>query len=315
MSPSTTNLKAVTEFILTGYSTNENMYILYSVLFILIYFFALMENVLIIMIITLDKHLCSPMYFFLKNLSFLDLCLVTFTIPKSIANSLTHSNSISFLGCVAQVFLLIFLATVELNLLIVMLFDRYAAICHPLHYKVIMNVNMCVQLTDVSWLGGSLIAIMHTAGTFFLSYCASNVIHQFLCDITQLLAISCSENMIREIVPILINVVLAICCFIFIIVSYVYIFSTVKKMPSTERQSKAFSTCLPHLIVIMLFLSTGFSAYLRPFSQAPSIFDLVISMFYTMAAPTFNSMIYSPRNNAIKKSLGMLLKGLFTQNH
>ncbi|XP_017502664.3 olfactory receptor 14A16-like [Manis javanica] len=315
MSASTTNLTAVTEFILIGFSTNENMHMLHSGLFILIYFFALMENVLIIMIITLDKHFCTPMYFFLKNLSFLDLCLVTFTIPKSIANSLTHSDSISFPGCVAQVFLLMFLATAELNLLTVMCFDRYAAICHPLHYEVIMNVNMCVQLTAMSWLGGVLIAIMHTAGTFSLSYCGSNVVHHFFCDIPQLLAISCSENIIREIVPILISVVLDICCFIFITVSYAYIFSTVKKMPLTEGQSKAFSTCLPHLIVIVLFLSTGFSAYLRPISQTPSIFDLVISVFYTMAPPTFNPMIYSLRNNAIKKSLGMLLKGLFTQNH
>ena len=255
------------------------------------------------------------MYFFLKNLSFLDLCLVTLTIPKSIANSLTRSDSISFPGCVAQVFLLVFLATAELNLLTVMCFDRYAAICHPLHYEVIMNVNMRVQLTAVSWLGGGLIAIMHTAGAFSLSYCGSNVVHHFFfCDTPQLLAISCSENIIREIVPILISVVLDICCFIFITVSYAYIFSTVKKMPSTG-QSKAFSTCLPHLIVIVLFLSTGFSAYLRPISQAPSIFDLVISVFYTMAPPTFNPMIYGLRNNAIRKSLEMLLKGLFTQKH
>nr|XP_036863226.1 olfactory receptor 14A16-like [Manis javanica] len=315
MSPSTTNLTAVTEFILIGFSTNENMHMLHSVLFTLIYFFALMENVLIIMIITLDKRLCTPMYFFLKNLSFLDLCLVTFTIPKSIANSLTHSDSISFPGCVAQVFLLVFLTTAELNLLTVMCFDRYAAICHPLHYEVVMNVNMRIQLTAVSWLGGGLIAIMHTASTFSLSYCGSNVVHHFFCDIPQLLAISCSENIIREIVPILISVVLDICCFIFIIISYVYIFYTVKKMPSTEGQSKAFSTCLPHLIVIVLFLSTGFSAYLRPISQAPSIFDLVISVFYTMAPPTFNPMIYSLRNNTIKKSLEMLLKGLFTRKH
>ncbi|KAI5170466.1 Olfactory Receptor 14A16 [Manis pentadactyla] len=249
MSPSTTNLTAVTEFILIVFSTNENMYILHSVLFILIYFFALMENVLIIMIITLDKRLCTPMYFFLKNLSFLDLCLITFTIPKSIANSLTHSNSISFPGCVAQVFLLVFLATAELNLLTVMCFDCYAAICHPLHYEVIMNVNMRVQLTAVSWLGGGLIAIMHTAGTFSLSYCGSNVVHHFFCDIPQLLAISCSENIIREIVPILISVVLDICCFIFIIVSYVYIFSTVKKMPSTEV---AFPSLVGNALMILL---------------------------------------------------------------
>ncbi|XP_042639086.1 LOW QUALITY PROTEIN: olfactory receptor 14A16-like [Orycteropus afer afer] len=305
-----TNLTVVTEFILMGFSANQAMYILHSVLFSLSYLCALMGNILIIMITTLDQYLHTPMYFFLKNLSFLDLCLISVTIPKSIINSLTQNNSISFFGCVAQVFLVLFSAAAELFLLTVMSFDRYAAICHPLHYDVIMNRVMCLHMAAVSWLGGGMIAVMHTAGTFsILSFCKSNIIHQFFCDIPQLLAISCSENLLREILPILISVVIDFCCFIFIIFSYIYIFSTVKKIPSTEGQSKAYSTCFPHLAVVVLFLSTGFIAYLKPTSESPSISDLIITVFYTIVPPTFNPIIYSLRNKAMKKALGMLIKG------
>lgn len=164
----------------------------------------------------------------------------------------------------------------------------------------------CVQLTAVSWLGGDLIALMHAVGTFSLSYYGSNIIHQFFCDIPQLLAISCSENLMREIVPVLISVVLDICCFIYIIISHVNIFSTVKKIPSTAGQLKAYCTWLPHLIVVVLFLFTGIFAYLKPTSRIPSISDLLISILYTMVPPTFNPIIYSLRNNTMKMSLQML---------
>lgn len=273
-----------------------------------------MGTVLVTMIPAPDHRLRTPMYFLLKNLSFVDLCLISATAPKSIANSLTHSNSISSLECISQVFLIAFSGTTELHLLTVTCFDRYAAICRPLHYEVIMSENMCVQLAAVSWLGGSLIAVMHTVGTFSLSYCGSNVVHHFFCDIPQLLAISCSENLIGEIVPILVSVVLDICCCIFIIISYVCIFSTVKKIPSAEGQSKAYSTCLPHLVVVVLFLYTGIFSYLKPTSQNLSISNLLISVFYILVPPTFNPIIYSLRNNAMKMSLGMLLKGVFTKN-
>ncbi|XP_030897860.1 olfactory receptor 14A16 [Leptonychotes weddellii] len=313
MPPTPTNLTVVIEFILMGFSTNKNICIFHLVLFFFIYFCALMGNVLIIMITILDQNLHTPMYYLLNNLSFLDLCLISVTIPQSVANSLSHSNSISFTGCIVQVFLVVFSATTELYLLTAMCFDHYAAICHPLHYEIIMNKDMCVQLTGVSWLGGGLIALMHTVGTFSLSYCGSNIVHQFFCDIPQLLAISCSENLMIEIVPILISVVLDICCFIYIIISYVNILSTVKKIPSREGQSKAYCTCLPHLVVITLFLFTGIFAYLKPASGIPSISDLLISMFYTMVPPTFNPIIYSLRNNAMKTSLQRLLKKTFTK--
>ncbi|XP_037673580.1 olfactory receptor 14A16-like [Choloepus didactylus] len=303
------NKTTVTEFILMGFPTNQSVSILHSVLFSFIYFWSLMGNVLIIMITTLDQHLHTPMYLFLKNLSLMDLCLISTTVPKSIFNSLTHKNTISFLDCVTQVFLVFLLATAELLFLTAMSFDRYAAICHPLHYEVIMDTGTCVQMAAASWLGGGLSAVMHTASTFSLSFCGSNVVRQFFCDIPQLLAISCSENLVREFVPILISVVLGFCCFIFITVSYIYIFSTVKKIPSTEGQSKAYSTCIPHLLVIVLFLSTGCIAYLKPTTGSPSISDLVISVFYTVVPPTLNPIIYSVRNKAVKNALRRLILG------
>ncbi|XP_037374509.1 olfactory receptor 14A16-like [Talpa occidentalis] len=306
------NLTAVTEFVLLGFPTQGTIGILHPLLFSLVYLCALLGNGLIVLITTLDRHLHTPMYFFLRSLSFTDLCLITTTVPKSIANSLRHSNSISFAGCVFQVFMMIISVGTEMYLLTVMSFDRYAAICHPLHYDVIMSRDRCVQLTAVSWLGGGLYAVMHTAGTFSLSFCGSSVVHQFFCDVPQLMAISCSGNLINELVPILITSVLSICCFIFVIISYVHIFSAVRKIPSTEGKAKVYSTCLPHLLVVMLFLCTGFFAYLKPISDTPSMSDLVISMFYTMLPPTFNPIIYSLRNKALKTAVGRVIKGQFS---
>ncbi|XP_037374322.1 olfactory receptor 14A16-like [Talpa occidentalis] len=312
MAPGLTNLTAVTELVLLGFPTQGNMGFLHALLFSLVYLCALLGNRLIILITTLDQHLHTPMYFFLRSLSFSDLCLLSATVPKSIANSLRHSSSISFPGCVLQVFMVILSADAELTLLTVMSLDRYAAICHPLHYDVIMSRDRCVQLTAVSWLGGGVISLINTAGTFSLSYCASSVVHQFFCDIPQLLAISCSGNLINELVPMLIGVTLDLGCFIFIVISYVHIFSAVRKIPSTEGKAKAYSTCLPHLLVVVLFLSTAFFAYLKPTSGTPSMSDLVISMFYTVVPPTFNPIIYSLRNQAMKSAVGRLMKGRYT---
>ncbi|XP_037355027.2 olfactory receptor 14A16-like [Talpa occidentalis] len=313
MAPGVTNLTAVTEFVLLGFPTQGTMGFLHPLLFSLVYLCALLGNGLIVLITTLDRHLHTPMYFFLRNLSFSDLCLISATVPKSIVNSLRHSSSISFPGCVVQVFMLVISGAAEFHILVAMSLDRYAAICHPLHYDVLMSRDRCVQLTAVSWLGGGLYAVMNTAGTFSLSYCGSNVVHQFFCDIPQLLAISCSGNLMNELIPILIDMVLIICCFIFIVISYVHIFSAVRKIPSTEGKAKAYSTCLPHLLVVVLYLFTGFFAYLKPTSGTPSMSDLVISMFYTVVPPTFNPIIYSLRNQAMKSAVGRLMKGRLTK--
>ncbi|XP_057564383.1 olfactory receptor 14A16 [Hippopotamus amphibius kiboko] len=301
------NISVVTEFLLLGFSGPWRFQFLQAGFLIVIYLAALMGNGLIITITSLDPRLHTPMYFFLKNLSLFDICLISAVVPKTVINSLTHRNSISFLSCVAQVFLVPFSAVAELFLLTAMSIDRYAAICHPLHYEVIMNRGMCVQVVALSWLSGGLLSVMHTAGTFSLSYCGLNKIRQFFCDIPQLLAIACSKNITSEIVLILMNAVLDFCCFTCIVISYIYIFSTVKKIPSTEGQSKAYSTCLPHLAVVTLFLSTAFIAYLKPILESTSFIDLILSSFYILLPPSLNPIIYSLRNKAMKAGLDKLL--------
>ncbi|XP_032700263.1 LOW QUALITY PROTEIN: olfactory receptor 14A16-like [Lontra canadensis] len=300
------NVSVVTEFLILGFSDPWSLQLLQSVFFTVIYLLAMVGNGLIISITSLDPCLNTPIYFFLRNLSLFDLCLISAVVPKIIVNSLTHSNSLSFFGCVTQVFLVPFSAGAELFLLTVMSIDRYAAICHPLHYEVIMKRGTCVQMVALSWLSGGLVSVIHTAGTFSLSYCGINEIQQFFCDIPQLLAITCSENITAEIVLILINAVLDFCCFICITVSYFYIFSTVSKIPST-KQSKTYFTCLPHLAAVVLFVSTAFFAYLKPILGCASFTDLVLSSFYILLPPSLNPIIYSLRNKAMKTSLGKLI--------
>ncbi|XP_049725947.1 olfactory receptor 14A16-like [Elephas maximus indicus] len=301
------NISAVTEFLLVGFSGPWKLQLLQAGTSIVIYLAALMQNGLIITITTLDPCLHKPMYFFLRYLSLFDLCLISAVVPKAIVNSLTHSNYISFLGCVIQLFLVIFSATTELFLLTAMAIDRYAAICHPMHYEVIMNRAKCVQMASLSWLSGGLMCVIHTAVTFSLSYCGVSEIQQFFCDIPQLLAISCSEYIFAEIALILINAVLDFCCFVCIIISYICIFSTVRKIPSIEGQSKAYSTCLPHLAVVVLFLSTAFGAYLKPILGSASFNDLILSALYIVLPPSLNPIIYSLRNEAMKVGLEKLI--------
>ncbi|XP_006877592.1 PREDICTED: olfactory receptor 14A16-like [Chrysochloris asiatica] len=309
------NMSVVTEFVLMGFAGPRKLQILQAGVFIVIYLAALMGNGLIITITSLDPCLHTPMYFFLRNLSLFDICLISAVVPKTIVNSLTNSNCISHLGCVTQVFLVTFSAATELLLLTMMSIDRYAAICHPLHYEVIMNRGTCVQMASLSCLSGGLMSMIHTVGTFSLSYCEFNEIQQFFCDIPQLLAISCSENITAEIVLILINAVIDICCFICIIISYTYIFSTVRKIPSTEGQSKAYSTCIPHLSVVVLFLSTAFAAYLKPILASVSFTDLILSAFYIMLPPSLNPIIYGLRNKAMKVGLGKLTIKFFSKEN
>ncbi|KAM9237294.1 LOW QUALITY PROTEIN: olfactory receptor 14A16-like [Dugong dugon] len=269
------DISLVTKFLLVSFPGLWKLQFLQARIFIVIYLAARVENALIITIISLDPCLHKPMYFF-RNLSLFDLCLISAVVPKAIINSLTHTNYISFLGCVAQVFLVIFSATAELFLLTTVSVDCYAAICHPVHYDVIMNKGKCVQIASLSWLISGLIPVKHTAVTFSLSFCRVNEIQQFFCDIPQWLAISCSEYIIAETVFVLINAVLDFCCFVCIVVSYLNIFSTVRKVPSTEGQSKAYSTCLPHLAVV-LFLSIAFGAFIKPFLGSASFTDLILS--------------------------------------
>ncbi|XP_072494542.1 olfactory receptor 14A2-like [Notamacropus eugenii] len=301
------NLTMVTGFLLIGFSNIWELQVLYAILFLLIYLVALMGNLLIFTLISLDEHLHSSMYFFLKNLSFLDLCLISTTLPKSITNSLSHHHSISFMGCVLQVFLVIFFAASELFLLTMMSYDRYVAIYQPLHYEVIMTRGICMKMATVSWLIGGLFGALYSASTFTLPFCGSKEIQQFFCDVPALLRISCSETHIALDFTMAFGFGLGIFCFIYITISYSHIFSTVLKIPATEGRSKAFSTCLPHLIVLMVFIITAAIVYLKPPQESDSVIVLFLSIIYTVVPPTLNPVIYSLRNKDIKSSLRKLI--------
>ncbi|XP_028913094.1 olfactory receptor 14A16-like [Ornithorhynchus anatinus] len=305
------NVTIVTAFLLLGFSEVQELQLVHAMLFLLVYLAALVGNLLIVTITNLGWRLHTPMYFFLRHLSVLDLCLISITVPKSIHNSLINNRSISFLGCVLQVFFALSSVFTELVILTVMSYNRYVAISHPLHYEVVMNRGACVKMTTASWLSWVLSAELHTASTFSFSFFGSNVVGQFFCDIPQLLTISCSPDLLSEVVPICVNVAFDFCCFIGIIVSYIHIMATVLRMPATEGWNKTFSTCLPHLIIITISLSTGFFAYLKAPLDSPSVMDLLLSMFYTVVPPTLKPLIYSLRNRDLKVTMGKFLKGKF----
>ncbi|CAM5153556.1 unnamed protein product [Eretmochelys imbricata] len=297
----------LTEFLLLGFSDVQELQILHFVVFLLIYLAALMGNLLILMVVALNHHLHTPMYFFLMNLSILDLGSISVTIPKSMANSLTNTRVISYPGCVAQVFLFFLFTAADFALLTIMAYDRYVAICQPLHYESIMNRGACVQMAASAWITGIVYSSLHTGNTFRLHFCQSNVINQFFCEIPQLLKLACSDSYLSEIGLLAFSVFLSLNCFVFIIVSYVQNFKTVLRIPSEQGRHKAFSTCLPHLTVVSLLLSTGFFAYLKSTSNSASGLDLMVAVLYSVVPPVMNPIIYSMRNMEIKAALKKLI--------
>ncbi|KAM7149998.1 olfactory receptor 14C36-like [Macrochelys suwanniensis] len=255
------------------------------------------------------------MYFFLVNLSIIDLGSISVTIPKSTVNSLINSSSISYAGCVAQVFFLIFFMGADFSLLTIMAYDRYVAICQPLHYERVMNRRACVQMAASAWITCIVYASLHTGNTFRLPFCQSNVINQFFCDIPQLLKLTCSDSYLSELGAIAFSVLLGLSCFGFIIVSYVQIFKAVLRIPSEQGQRKAFSTCLPHLTVISLFLFTVIFDYLKFTSSSASSLDLLVGVLYALVPPMMNPIIYTMRNKEIKAALKkLILWRLFTKS-
>ncbi|XP_062954179.1 olfactory receptor 14J1-like [Cynocephalus volans] len=301
------NLTSVSGFILMWFPDEHKFQILHVLLFLVTYLLALTGNLLIITIITLDRHLQSPMYYFLKHLSLLDLCFISVTVPQSIANSLMNNGYISLGQCILQVFFFIALASSEVAILTVMSYDRYIAICQPLQYEAIMDSSTCRSAVIAVWIAGGLSGLMHTAINFSIPLCGQRVIHQFFCDVPQMLKLACSSEFINEISVAAFTTSIALICLISIVLSYIHIFSTVLKISSAEGRTKIFSTCLPHLFVVTFFLSAAGFEFLRPPSDSPSAMDLMFSIFYTVVPPTLNPVIYSLRNKALKAGLRKVL--------
>ncbi|XP_008835822.1 olfactory receptor 14K1-like [Nannospalax galili] len=302
-----TNHTVVTDFFLMEFSESKKLRVIGGFLFLLIYLVSLVGNTFIIMLIAVDHSLHTPMYFFLKNLSFLDVCLISVTVPELILNSLSHRSTISFPGCVCQVFFGIFFGTSEVSLLTAMSYDRYVAICHPLHYDAIMNKEVCVQMVAASWLFGSLFGFLYSYGSFSLSFCGSRKVPKFFCDVPSILKISCSKMHVTIDISVIFGLMYGFFCLVSIEFSYVCIFNTVLRLPLLQGRSKAFSTCMPHLIVITTFFVTAVIAYLKPVPDSPHLLDFLISVLYSVMPPCMNPIIYSLRNKEIKAALCNIL--------
>ncbi|KAM6238447.1 olfactory receptor 14I1-like [Porphyrio hochstetteri] len=300
------NQSTVTEFLLLGFSNTQEMQILHFILFLLIYLIGLVENFLIIVVIAVSNHLHTPMYFFLMNLSILDLSTISVTLPKSIGNFLLNTTTISYSDCAAQVFFFHVFGAADLALLTVMAYDRYIAICKPLYYKTIMKRTSCICMAASAWLICIPYAALHTGNTFHLSFCKSNIIDQFFCEVPELLKLSCSHSYFSEAGVLSFSFLLVVICFAFISVSYIQIFTVVLRIPVKAKRRKTFSTCIPHLIVVSLFVSTGSFAYLKPVSNSPSALDLTTSFLYSVLPSVINPVIYTIRNNDIKSGMQKL---------
>ncbi|XP_015745459.1 olfactory receptor 14A16-like [Python bivittatus] len=296
------NHSIVTEFLLMGFSDDYDMQALHFVIFLSVYLMAVVGNILIIIAVALDHHLHSPMYFFLANLSFLDVCYISTTVPKSIAVSITKNNVISFAGCVVQVFLVVTFVGGELFLLTIMAYDRYVAICHPLQYNMIMNWSACIQMAAAAWISTLIHAMLETSLTFRVTFCGSNKIGQYFCDMPLLQKISCSDTKVHQIITMVIAVNGSTFCIGLLLVSYGYIFSAVLKIPSVQARYKVFSTCTPHLTVFSLFMTTVIFSYMIPKTLSTPIVDLVSACLYTVLPPVLNPIIYCLRNKDVQKS-------------
>ncbi|XP_063178193.1 olfactory receptor 14A16-like [Chroicocephalus ridibundus] len=305
------NGSSITQFLLLAFADTWELQLLHFGLFLGIYVAALLANGLIIGAIACDHHLHTPMYFFLLNLALLDLGSISNTVPKAMANSLWDTRAISYAGCVAQVFFFVFCAATEVYLLTVMSYDRYVAICKPLHYGTLLGSRACVHMAAAAWGTGFLTALLHTANTFSLPLCQGNAVGQFFCEIPQILRLSCSDAYLREAGLLILSALLVFGCFVFIVLSYVQIFRAVLRIPSEQGQHKAFSTCLPHLAVVSLFISTGIFSHLKPPSISSPSLDLVMTVLYSVVPPAVNPLIYSMRNQELKESISKVVYWMF----
>ncbi|KAM3821149.1 olfactory receptor 14I1-like [Vipera latastei] len=286
-------------FLLLEFSKIWKLQTTYGILLLILYLMIVTGNLLIIIAVVFDHHLHIPMYFFLMNLAMQDIGSITVIIPKSLLNSLMNTEAISYSGCLCQVFFFVFFVMSHLLLLGVMAYDRYVAICNPLHYEMMMNKKVCVQMATNAWMGGLFYSALYTGNLFTMEFC-SRVINQFFCDIPQLLQISCSDSYFTKFWTLIFGSCLGFIQFAVIAFSYVQIFREVFRIPSSQGKQKALSTCLPHLTVICLFAVSGTLAYFSPTSTTSSALYPFISIFYCVVPPLLNPLVYSLRNKELK---------------
>ncbi|KAM3669148.1 olfactory receptor 14A16-like [Ammospiza maritima maritima] len=308
------NSSSIRHFLLLALADTPQLQLLHFCLLLGISLAALLGNGLIISAIACGHHLHTLMFFFLLNLALTDLGSICTTVPKAMHNFLWDTRDISYTGCAAQLLFFVFFISAELSLLTIMRYDRYVSICKPLHYGTLLGSRACAHMAAAAWASGFLNALLHTANTFSLPLCRGNGLGQFFCEIPQILKLSCYKSYLRELGLLVLSGFLFFACFVFIVFSYVQIFRAVLRIPSEQGRHKAFSTCLPHLAVVSLFLSTGFFAYLKPPSISSPSLDLALSLLYSVVPPSLNPLIYSLRNQELKEALRKLIV-LYFQKH
>ncbi|KAM6988715.1 olfactory receptor 14A16-like [Passerculus sandwichensis] len=308
------NSSSISHFLLLALADTRQLQLLHFCLLLGISLAALLGNGLIISTVACGHHLHTPMFFFLLNLALADLGSIYTTVPKAMHNSLWDTRNISYTGCAAQVFFILFFLGSEFFLLTIMCYDRYVSICKPLHYGTLLGSRACAHMAAAAWASAFLNALMHTANTFSLPLCHGNALGQFFCEIPQIIKLSCSNSYLRELGLLAFSICVGFVCFVFIFFSYVQIFRVVLTIPFEQGQHKAFSTCLPHLAVVSLFLSTVMFGYLKPPSMSSPSLDLAVSVLYAVVPPALNPLIYSLRNQELKAVVWRLMTG-WLQKH
>ncbi|XP_039731652.1 olfactory receptor-like protein OLF1 [Pteropus medius] len=294
------NSTLVTEFILLGFSTRPELQIVLFLMFLTLYGIILLANIGLMMLIRIDRRLQTSMYFFLSNLSFVDLCYSSAIVPKMLVNFLSENTSISYYGCALQFYFFCAFADTESFILAAMAYDRYVAICNPLLYTGVMSRGICIWLIVLSYIGGNMSSLVHTIFAFILKYCDKNVINHFFCDFPPLLKLPCTDTSVNEWLLSTYGSSVEIICFIIIIPSYAFILHSVFKIRSSSGRKKSFSTCVSHLISVAIYQGTLLFINSRPsYLYSPNI-DKFISVFYTVIIPVLNPLIYSLRNKDVK---------------
>ncbi|XP_006989831.2 olfactory receptor 8H1-like [Peromyscus maniculatus bairdii] len=296
------------DFILMGLTDSKEIQLVLSVLFLLIYLVTVLGNIGMMLVIRLDAQLHTPMYFFLTHLSFLDLSYSTVITPKTLENLLTSNKSISFMGCFTQLYFFVLFGGAECFLLSSMAYDRYVAICNPLHYPLVMSTRRCQSLLTCSYMMGAIDSSVNMLCLSRLNFCSSHVINHFFCDTPAILALSCTDTYVIEMIIIIVSGSTLMVSLLTISMSYTSILSAILKISSTSGKRKAFSTCASHLVAVTIFYSTMIFTYLKPKKSYSLGKDQVASVFYTIVIPMLNPLIYSLRNKEVKSAVSRVIK-------
>ncbi|XP_069098218.1 olfactory receptor 287-like [Pleurodeles waltl] len=302
-----TNQSEVTEFFLVGFPNTEQLEIFFFFIFGTIYAWTVTANIVIILVVRRDRHLHTPMYFFICNLSLLEIWYTTVTTPKLMANFLMRSKMISLSGCIVQFYVFFSLGSTQCLLLAVMAFDRYLAICNPLRYNAVMTRSAYSWAAFCSWGTGFVSMLVPCILVLQLSFCSSNVINHFFCDADPLLKLSCTDTRLIEILDFLLALTIVLSSFMLTVVSYIYIISTVMRIPQSRGRGKAFSTCSSHLIIVVMFYTTVTFMYIRPRAQYSEM-SKVVSVFHSVVTPLLNPFIYTLRNKDVKNAITKLIR-------